>query len=312
MTLHSDEARPRRLSGHDQLTQRQFDEFHDFAERTRRGPGTGSMRQTVGGETRWTDQPSGINRTMVFDPDTGLWQPRSVRARPFDNKYNPSALYGLHVQSLNDSTANAFNLTVENGTQRWTYITPTMGGFLFDGATDLLNNTSSTLLGPTGDMSFLCMGIFERPTGAAVFIAGYDDVSADADPNNNTRWSLFYNTDGSITFISESGAGVNATHTVNSFAPPHQLCMFGFTRISNVVQMYLNGRIWGAASSALTTPDGGSNSRLRFGARETAASPMTGVLASAAIYTRGLTQDEVAERWNYSLGATFGFIEVNE
>lgn len=312
MALKSVAAPPSRMRELPEAVQRQFDYFYEWILRLNTGPQTGSVRFTSNGKGIWTDAPTDINRVLVWDPTTDAWAPRNNRVVPFDAKYGPTARWGLNVQSLADSGPNSFNLTVENGTERWTYITPTMGGFLLDGATNLIYTSASDLLGPTGDMTFLCDGIFERPAATASFIAGYDDVSADADPNNNTRWSIFLETNNAITFISESGAGVNATHQVNSFAAPHQFCQFGFTRISGVVQFYLNGRVWGAPSAALTTPTGGSSSRLRFGARETAASPTIGVLASAAIYPRGLTSAEIVERWNYTAGIYGGFITLTE
>ena len=310
MALIATPTPPRRFRDLPESTQRQFDQFYEWILRLNTGPQTGSIRFTGTGKQVWTDLPTEINRVLFWNTETSSWEPRNNRVVPFDAKYGPTARWGLHVQSLADSGPNAFDLTVENGTERWTYITPTMGGFCFDGATNLIYSSATDLLGPTGDMTFLIDGIFER-VGADAFLAGYDDVSADADPNNNTRWSIFLNVNG-ISFVSESGAGVNATHSVNSFAPYNQFCQFGFSRISGVVQFYLNGRTWGAPSGTLATPTGGANSRFRLGARETVASPTIGAMASAALWPRGLTAAEVVERWNYTAGIYGGFIALDE
>src|ERR1700733_858646 len=87
-----------------------------------------------------------------------------------DTTYSPVGLWQLNG-TLNDTSGNGFNLTVESGTARYADMLPGFQSFLVS-ATRLVYNTSGTSLAITGDMTVECLFRSAIPV-STTFFAGY-------------------------------------------------------------------------------------------------------------------------------------------
>lgn len=233
--------------------------------------------------------------------------------RSLDNTYTPVGNWPLTSGSLNDSSGNGFNLSVETGTERYSYITHSLGGFLFDGSTRIFVSSFQASLALTGATSFLALCVLNKytPTGSAYFLVSHEGPSETE--AENALYSIFLSglsTNYITEYISEHSTGTNDNIIKNAFPPLKQLFMIGFTRSapsggSSTVQMYLNGLPWGSSAS-LTTPTGGGSGRFKLGGRDSAHLQM--ILASVALYNTELTAAQMKERYNFCLGRAFGYI----
>ena len=233
----------------------------------------------------------------------------AARVQPHPLTYQPLGLWQLTSQALTDSSGNGRTLTVETGTSRFTYLTPTLGGFYFDGSTALWYNVADSALAMTGDLTFECLFILEEVTAGAYW---FNHSASGETEATNQLYGLQYSAASSpaISWIQENGAGTNSTYSgANNFMFRGQLCHVAVTRTSNVIQPYLNGRTWGSASSALTTPTGGGDGRLRLGAD--AATRIKGVMASAKLVGSALTAAQIMAERNFCLGGAQGYIDAH-
>ncbi len=246
----------------------------------------------------------------LFWDGSGWWMREpAARVRPHDTRRIPVGLWQFSgatggTTDLTDSSGNGYTLTVETGTSRPTRLTPHLHGFFFDGSTTLWHNSSVAALRLTGNMTFQCLWALD------VGVASAPLVSHLATGETEVTNSLYQFGHGAalndVDFLSESGLGVNAAATLNTgWAPPGHLCHVGFTRTSGVVQAYLNGRVWGSPSAALTTPTGGADGRLRLGGSATVR--CRGSMASAVLIARALTAAQMKEDFHFTLGQAFGF-----
>lgn len=219
--------------------------------------------------------------------------------------YEPVGLWQFN-ESLNDSTANGFNMTVSVGTERYTDIYPGVRGIGLN-ATRLTYSTFNAALAITGDVTVECL-MFLRvyPTANEVGIVTH--AAAGENTADNVLYAIqLTGNNGALSWLSESGSGVNATYTAN-LGPGLGLCHVAATRTSNVVQFYLNGRAQGAASSALTTPVGGSNGRLFIGYPDVGYLGPECVMSSLKICNTALTAAQIATEYNTTLGPVFGYV----
>lgn len=277
----------------------------------------GSLIQVVNGLPSWiTGVPPGDGslRSLIYNPQTSEWAAsnHNYRTPPIVNPSgfpagSPNIRLALNEHSLADTSGNGLNASLSAGTERYSWLTPTNGAFNFDGSTGLVVNGAQPLLALTGDMTLIFAGIIRAKTGAIQFMIGYASIpETEAD---NTLYSMFYNADGSVSFISESGAGVNFTHTVNSWAEVGQPFLGGFTRSNNRIQFYLNRSELDAPSAAGPTPTGGSNSRFRIGAREGGDLPFGGVINGVVVYPFAITLAQWRAMFNATMGPLYGFVE---
>ncbi len=218
--------------------------------------------------------------------------------------YDPVGLWQFN-ETLNDTSGNAFNMTVEAGTERYTDIYPGLRGIQLIN-TRLIYNTFTSTLAIAGDLTLECILFLETYPGASqVVMASYMASGETSDTNAQYFWAL-NTTDGNFTWLSESGAGVNATYTIND-GPGLGLCHMAVTRTSNVLQYYLNGRAYGSASGSLTTPDGGGSGRFRVGSPDSLFGPES-VMSSLKVCNIALTAAQVAAEYNLTVGPVRGFV----
>lgn len=224
-----------------------------------------------------------VNRHDLTHSPVGLWQ--------FDG-------------NLNDSSGNSFNLTAESGTARYGDLVPGIS-CLYSNALRLVYNTSGTALAITGDMTVEFMFRGDTPTNS--YFVGYAGGSSSSTQANNVLYSiqipsgLF-----GATWTQESGSGAATSYALtNRVLPRTVLCHVAATRTSNVIQFYLNGRAFGAASSALTTPDGGTTSVFRVGG-DASQNAVVGNISSLKVIASSLSAAQVAAEFNRTLGPLYG------
>lgn len=226
--------------------------------------------------------------------------------------FSPVALWQLNG-NLNDSSGNGFTLTLESGgTARYLNNGPGAGdlkGFLFDGVTRLVYNTTGSSLQITGDVTIeMIITLASYSANSVLFSYG---------GNNTTEaTNLLYNlalatTDGvGLTWSSEHGSAVLDTYTSTLASIPLGVpCHFAVTRTSDVIQFYLNGQAIGAASSALTTPTGGTSSVFHLGGEVGTGTnfvPKYSSIASVKVIASALSSAQVLSEYQATLGQYYG------
>jgi hypothetical protein len=237
---------------------------------------------------------------------SGWWiREPAARIRSHDLRHEPVGLWGFGAGSLVDSTANGFDLTVETGTERYAYISPTLLGFQFDGSTSLWYDVSEATLRLLGDMTFECLWMQDDAVNSGGFIS--HEAAGETEATNCLYLLQTGGTYPSLAWFSESGLGVNASYT-STYGHPTRgaLCHLAVTRTSNVIQFYVNGRPYGNASTALVTPTGGADSRLRLGS--TLAVRSKGIMASAKLIASALTAAQIRAEYQLCMGWSFGYL----
>lgn len=219
--------------------------------------------------------------------------------------YDPVGLWQFN-ETLNDTSGNGFNMTVDAGTERYTDIYPGVRGVQLIG-NKLIYNTFTGTLAITGDVTIEAILYLETYPGANPVLIASHGASGET---SDTNYMYFYGlnaTDGNFTMISENGAGTNATYNLSD-GPGLGLCHVAVTRATNVIQFYLNGRAYGAASSTLTTPDGGTSGRFRVGSPDANIFGPESVMASLKVCNIALSAAQVAAEYNLTVGPVLGFV----
>lgn len=234
----------------------------------------------------WFLEPAARTRLPEPTPDTvGLWNMAGNA-------------------ELTDSSGNGFTLTVETGTLFNTRLDAHLHGVYFDGSTALWHNVSEAALRLTGDMTFLCFWVNHTAVTNARLVSHEANGALEAD---NCLYSFGYGTYPNAVYRSETGASVSTSHTAATLlSMPGQLTRVGFTRISGVVQFWHQGKKIGAASSAFTTPTGGSSGRFRLGASSTVRT--NGAMAGALLAGTGWSDAQMIADYQRTMGLVHGFV----
>ncbi len=220
-----------------------------------------------------------------------------------DTTYSPVGLWQLDG-TLNDTSGNGFNLTTDAGTARYADIFPGIPGLLVS-ASRFIYNTTGTSLAITGDMTIECLFRSAAPV-STTFFAGYAGGSGSGTQANNILYSMFIPSGlFGLSWTQESGSGSPTSYNLTDHVIPRTyLCHVAATRASNVIRFYLNGRTFGAASSALTTPDGGTTSVFRIGG-DAAQNAVQGNIASLKVVASALSASQIAGEFNLTLGSYY-------
>lgn len=267
-------------------------------------PAAGAL---INGQSQW-DALGQVGFHYVLWDGANWWvREPTERVKRHANTAGTVGLWQLDVQTMADSSGNGFDLTVETGTERYTYVSGTQGGFYFDGSTALWHDVGEAGLRILGDLTFECLVILHAYTNGAYFFSHLAVGETEAD---NQLYGLSFTaaTAPSLQWLHEHDAGVNELYSgTNSFMALNQLSHMAVTRVGGVITTYLNGRIWGTPSSVLAAPTDGSSGRFRLGGNN--ANRITGVMASAKLMASGLSAAEVMAERNYTLGGAQGYID---
>jgi hypothetical protein len=201
---------------------------------------------------------------------------------------------------LNDSSGNGFTLTVEFGAVRYTNIFPGIRALLIINPLGLIYNVAEPVLRITGNLTIEMLLQLAPAYETAKVICSHGAAGETAETNFAYQIDMMAVTTANMGLFSESGAGVNALYAITP-RPPLALCHLAVTRISNVVQFYLNGRTLGAASGTLTTPTDSTSGRFRVGTTSSGFAPSS-VLSSLKILSAGLTSAQILDEFNRTLG----------
>ena len=231
--------------------------------------------------------------TGAFEVDTGAgYGPVGGGVEPMlpNTDYSPVGLYPFNGDILDDSGGGR-DFAVAAGTiQECDGIVPGTKGLYCNGGLRIEN----------ADAAFQILGDITIGFGyAPVRVAGIGSIQAavvcdggtglEAD---NALWGV-YPGDGVVTIFSEFGAGGPSIWTPPDFRfGIGRWVYYHFRRESDVWSMFMNGQLMGS-SGALTTPTGGTASRLCVGQSPNGAEPMIGCLSALKICASALTNSQI-------------------
>lgn len=219
-----------------------------------------------------------------------------------DTTHSPVLLYQFQ-DNLLDSSGNGLTLSVTTGTARFTDVYPGVRGILIASTTTILAAAGSSVYRLTGDMTIEAILYLYEYFNAATRTLVSCQQAGDAEADNTLyNIAMIHPTAQNLQWFSESGAGVDATYQIAD-RNPLSLCHFAVTRVSNVIQFYLNGSTLGAASGTLATPTGGGNGVFRVGDNVNSA-PFC-AMASLKIIPSGLSAAQVLAEAQLTLGGAF-------
>lgn len=216
--------------------------------------------------------------------------------------HSPAGLWQFNGD-LTDVSGNGYNLTVSSGTARYTEILPGLKGL--QALTPLfIYNTTGTALQITGDMTIEALIQLNEYTTAPFF--GFGSGVGGGFASNNTLYQVSSaSTSGGLTWSCMTGSNAPVSYTVADRSIPLQgPCHFAATRTSNVIQFYLNGLAFGAASTTLTAPTGGGAAIMSIGSAGVQGPNMW--LASLKVIPSALTSTQVLNEYRRTLGTFYG------
>jgi hypothetical protein len=243
------------------------------------------------GEAWWVKEPGArILRHGLEHQPLGLWQFNSVNG-------------------ATDFSGHGRDLTVESGAAQYAYLHPSITGFRFNGATTLWYNVADADLRILGALTFEALLLVQAEANDAVFFAHNAPGETE---DTNQIYGLRYGTAPTAQWRHETTAAADATaNLLVPFTVLHSLIHLAVTRdSSNVVRIYINGRLSGT-SAALAPAVDGSTGRFLIGGLAGGAYT-TCVMTSAKLIGRALSGEEVAGEYNRTMGPAFGFIDSRE
>lgn len=218
----------------------------------------------------------------------------------FDLTHSPVALYHFN-DNLNDSSGNGFHF--DSGTPTFQEIQPNLVGLGAHGG--IIQKLGSVpALAILGAITIECLGVVTA-TGAfsVASYAGSGETEA-----TNILWQLDSVSGIDLRNFWEFGPGNNSgtgsMFTVNHVLPRlHTPCLLGITRATNgVSRAFVNGVQFGATSTVLVMPTGGTSANLQIGATSNL------MIFGLKIIAAELTPAQMAAEYNRTLGAAFGFL----
>jgi len=222
-------------------------------------------------------------------------------AQPHDLTHTPVGLWQLN-ESLLDTSGNSFTLALLAGDQRWTEMLPGLRALNVFTNNKYRHNTTGTSLAITGDLTLMFWCRLRAYTAGAFF--SYD-TSGELEADNYLYSIALTSAPTQLQFTHEHGAGVNDEHNIDYLPPLYQPFHLAVRRQSNVIQFFLNGKTFGPASSALTTPTGGGNSKFHIG--WVANDACDHDAASIKVENSALTNAQILAEYNRTGGPWYGF-----
>ncbi len=274
-----------------------------------KGP-TGDKGATGATGAAGTNGTNGTNGATGATGATGTVQ--SIQLH--DTTHSPVGLWQFQGD-LTDASGNGFTLSVDAGTPRYDQLCPGLAGVLLQ-STRLKAAVGANALRITGDITIEMLVIFAadntgvQPTSAPLisFTGGQDDTSSTV----NFLYQIAFDPGRLLYWFSEHATGVNDVYQVTSQALPplRQVLHLAATRTSNVIQFYVNGRAFGAASSALNAPTDGSAAQLWVGGQGGTTPTLAPdcSLSSLKIVASALSAAQIKAEFNRTLGRFYGYI----
>lgn len=259
---------------------------------------------TLGSEEGWTS----IGRTN----DSGTWRVFAQRSvvngssssagsiTKFDTTYSPVALYNFEY-NLNDSSGNGLTLTgASTFRENWPGFVALISGVP-------ARSSNDPILTIPGDITILSLlNMSAVPANGQVL--NFSGNGGSENPADNFLYTLALPNQDTLQVFSESGGGVDAVFTstgTSAVLPKLNVPFFvGARRQSNVWTFFVQkNQPFGSSSGVLATPTDGSAAFLKL--RAGTNPPEIG---SVAIYASALTDAQIKERYNTTIGAIAGFL----
>jgi hypothetical protein len=220
-------------------------------------------------------------------------------------RYSPMVLYNFNG-TLEDFSGDGYNLSLGAGTERYMTIDG-FTGFYFSGTEYLSKSFENPFINfgaITIESIILLPETFTTNAGSIAICGGNTESSS-----GNQTWGLLSNSttvSGTrIQYLAEYGSGTNITF--NSTAPftVGEICHATLTRDSSgtIVKCYINGKLF-STSGVLNAPNGTTTCNLIVGADVSGSNNLLNgtVLFSVKVINSQLTDDQILEEYNYSIG----------
>ncbi len=204
-------------------------------------------------------------------------------------------------ESLSDQSGNDFHFTLTAGNTRYVELLPGLSALKVFTSNKYRHAATGTALAIPGDVTISML--ISLDSYASGSILSYD--SAGEAQANNILYGIDVPVD-TVRWIHESGAGVDRVYSPDRIPALFTICHFSARRQSNIIQFFINGLPFGAASSALTQADGGGSSRLYLGYEASAAASYS--IASLRIDAEAISDEDIALMYNHTLGHVYGDI----
>ena len=226
----------------------------------------------------------------AFSRESRLWLPSTGLGR-IPLLYSPVGLWHFNGDRT-DSSGNGHDFGSTVGTMRYIQIRPGMAGAYFRGTYVRVDHSDLRI---TGDVTLaLLMQLHAYPTGSTMrhYLIGCGQEGSSSE-SENTMYSINLLVAGGIRWWSEHGSGVSDLFPTGYLMPMQTWGLLIGRRASNIVTFSWNGEQLGAASSALTTPTGGSGGGLAIGSAPDAAADGEFSCGGAAVWASALTDDQI-------------------
>ncbi|MES2384544.1 MAG: alkaline phosphatase D family protein [Pseudomonadota bacterium] len=212
----------------------------------------------------------------------------------FDITHSPVALYRFD-RTVEDYSGNGFDLI---GTPIYREVEPQV--FELAPGSDVRRASFDASLALTGDVTVQVLArMYATPSAHAFasFTASGESLAT------NTLWQFGPQTAGQFRWLQEFGAsGTDATALssgLEALPAPGVLFHAAAVRSANVIRFYLNGRLYGTASAALTAAAGGTSAVLRVMLGATSFG-----LQGLKVVASALTAAEIADEYDRTIGGT--------
>ncbi len=230
--------------------------------------------------------------------------PAVVAPTDHGTAFSPTALFQLH-ENLTESV-NAIALSTTAGAVLYTEIYPTVRALYVTPTLQLKDTTPGGPLQITGDITIeMLIKLTSLPTSGNARICSYSGSSGR--PASNNVWQLDITAGGAPRWVQDISTGSTAVYIPTGVSMPFDLCHFAVTRTSDVIQFYLNGLPFGAASGTLATATGGTASTFHIGNIEGIVSQaLECALGSLKIVATARSAAEIKAEYNRCLGSVYG------
>lgn len=232
----------------------------------------------------------------------------------FDTTHSPLFLYNCN-NTLADQSGNGFNLT-SLLPEAYAPVYPGKIGFFQAGGGTAVRNTPTPALSIQGDLTLqIILQLDDNVSSATTPLFTY--TSSGETEANNVQYQFNLNTMSGtslprrLSFLSESGAGVDATFTstgTSSIGLIHNLMYLACRRQNGVITFFYQGEQFGASSGVLTTPTGGSSNFFYLFSNVTVGSNVPGIVFSAKGIAGALSNADIRAEYNRTMGPAFGRI----
>lgn len=215
-------------------------------------------------------------------------------------EHSPVGLWQFN-ETLADTSGNGFDLSAFAGNTRYVEIVPGLRGLKVLSTNKFRQAATGTALAIAGDITIEMLLLLDSFADGG--IVSYDTGSEIQSGNVQYAIALFAS---DLQWFHENGAGVDRVYSPNRIPPMFELCHLAARRQSGVVQFFVNGRPFGAASSALPAPDGGTTSRLYLGFEANTTASYS--IASLKVIPSALIDAHIAAEHNRTLGRWHGYV----